>query len=72
MNEVSGCSLYPGPDKRHGVQQDRLRKCSLTLVESAQADTPHAKQEENDSCRPRAKSMSELCLLLTGVSLRIS
>ena len=41
-NEASGCGFYPGPDAQHSVQQDRLRKCSLAIVEPAQADTQHA------------------------------
>ena len=61
MNEVSGRGLYPGPGINK-AQQDRLRKCSLTSLQSAQHW--HARRNKEDN------TMTSKCLKAQGKDIK--
>ena len=67
MNEASGCGFYPGPDAQHSVQQDRLRKCSLAIVEPAQADTQHATRNKEKITKKLSPKSYRQERLVSGV-----
>ena len=67
MNEASGCGFYPGPDAQNSVQQDRLRKCSLAIVEPAQADTQHATRNKEKITKKLSPKSYRQERLVSGV-----
>ena len=67
MNEASRCGFYPGPDAQNSVQQDRLRKCSLAIVEPAQADTQHATRNKEKITKKLSPKSYRQERLVSGV-----